>query len=598
MRTRRLLAILSTSFLAFPLWLGGIAAAQGPAGGPASFESMRLRTERGIATFQIESADALESAATRVNTDLADKDGRVPANTPGYLLTNRIVVRADDATPMMALRRARPNITVESLEAAPGFWVVHAASIREANRLAGELAADARLQEVYLDMEHPRALRALPTDPGFPSQWHLRNTQVTIADINVEPAWNAGYTGNSSITVGILEGGWKTTHSDLSANYNATASQSGSATTTHGTSCAGLVGAVANNGKCGVGVAYNCKISKQYYGTSSQTATAMGFRNDLNFIKSNSWGPADNGLITYLSSVERTAIDTAVSTGRGGKGTIFAWAAGNGGTADRCDYDPYASNRKTFAIGAIGDQDTRSSFNETGSSMLVVTPSSGNVRSIYSTTGTNSCTSTFGGTSAACPIGAGCLALILQSNPNLTWRDAQHVLINAARKCDPANSLWTVNGAGHDVNYNYGFGAVDVFAAIQLAAGWTNVAAESSLTTGVVAVNTQIPDNNTAGVTRLVTAPAFNVESVELVLNITMTYVGDLQVLLTSPSGTQSLLAAVRVDATDNYTNYIFTSRRHWDENASGTWTIKIHDGAATDVATWTNYTMNLYGTP
>lgn len=594
MRARRLLAFLSTSFLAFPLWLAGVAAAQGP----APFESLRLRTERGVATFEIESPDAVESSAVRVNTDLADKAGNVPANTPGYLLTNRIVVQASNAAPMIALRRARPNITVESLEAAPGFWIVHAASIREANRLADELAADARLQEVYLDMEHPRALRALPTDPQFPNQWHLRNTQVTIADINVEPAWNAGYTGNSSITVGILEGGWRIQHPDLAANYNATASQSGSGFSTHGTSCAGLVGAVANNGNCGVGVAYNCKISKQYYGTSSQTATAFGFRNDLNFIKSNSWGPADNGLITYLSSVERTAINNAVATGRGGKGTIFAWAAGNGGTADRCDYDPYASNRKTFAIGAIGDQDTRSSFNETGSSMLVVTPSSGNVRGIYTTSGNNSCTSGFGGTSAACPIGAGCLALILQANPNLTWRDAQHVLINAARKCDPGNSSWTVNGAGHDINYNYGFGAVDVFAAIQLAAGWANVAAESSLTTGVVAVNTTIPDNNTTGVTRQVTAGAFNVESVELVLNITMTYVGDLQVLLTSPSGTQSLLAAVRADATDNYVSYIFTSRRHWDESAAGTWTINISDRAATDVATWTNYTLNIFGRP
>ncbi len=594
MTTRRLLAFLSTSLLALPCWLALPAAAQGP----IAFESIAIRTERGPVTFQIESPDALESSATRVNTDLAEKDGTIPANTTGYVLTNRIVVRTDDPAPMAALRRLRTNLTVEPIEAAPGFWLVHARSIREANMLAADLAADSRLSEVYIDMQQPRADRALPTDPQFPNQWHLRNTQVTIADINVEPAWNAGYTGSSSITVGILEGGYRQQHGDLSANYNATASQSGNQTSTHGTSCAGLVGAVANNGNCGVGVAYTGRISEQFYGTSSQTATAFGFRNDLNFIKSNSWGPADNGLITYLSSVERTAINNAVATGRGGKGTIFAWAAGNGGTADRCDYDPYASNRKTFAIGAIGDQDTRSSFNETGSSMLVVTPSSGNVRSIYTTTGTNACTSGFGGTSAACPIGAGCMALILQANSNLTWRDMQHVLINAARKCDPGNALWTVNGAGHDINYNYGFGAVDVWAAIQLAAGWTNVAAESSLTTGVVAVNTQIPDNNTTGVTRTVSAPSFNVESVELVLNITMTYVGDLQVLVTSPSGTQSLLAAVRADPTDNYVNYIFTSRRHWDEDAAGTWTIKIHDGAATDVATWTNYTFNIYGTP
>lgn len=590
MRTR----LLSSSCTALLLLTPGLTAT--PQASAA--EELRVRAERGAATFRIAAPDATESSADRVNTDLADKAGIVPSDTPGYLLSNRVVVRTDQPSAMIALRRARPNVAVEEVEGAPGFWTVRAGSIRAAIALADELAGDGRLGEVYLDVAQPRADRAVPTDPGFPSQWHLRNTQLAIADVNVEPAWDAGYTGNSSITVGILEGGWRTSHPDLSANYNATASQSGNATSTHGTACAGLVGADNNNGRCGVGVAYDTRISKQYYGTASQTATAMGFRNDLNFIKSNSWGPADNNMITYLSSVERAAIDNAVATGRGGKGTIFAWAAGNGGTGDRCDYDPYASNRKTFAIGAVGDQDVRSSFNETGSSMLVVTPSSGNVRGIYTTTGSNQCTSGFGGTSAACPIGAGCMALVLEANPNLTWRDMQHVLINAARKCDAGNGLWTVNGGGHDINYNYGFGAVDVWAAIQLAAGWTNVPAESSLTTGVVAVNTQVPDNNPTGVTRQVNAPAFNVESVELVLNMSMTYVGDLQVVVTSPSGTQSLLAAARADPTDNYVNYVFTSRRHWDENASGTWTIHIADLAAQDVATWTNYTFNVYGTP
>ena len=577
-------------FVAGALWTGGECLAQdsaaspaaSPTASPATRETLRVRAERGVVQFQIDEPDAEQSSAARENSDLADKAGNVPPPSVGYTLTNRIVVASDDVAALLALRQARPNIDVEAIEAAPGFWTISARSVREAITLADTLAGDVRHREVYLDVEPPRALRALPTDPGFASQWHLRNTQNTIADINVEPAWDAGYTGNG-ITVGILEGGWRTSHADLSANYNATASQSSSASTSHGTSCAGLVGAGANNGKCGVGVAYAGKISKQVYGTSSATATAIGFRNDLNSIKSNSWGPADNGLITYLSSVERTAIDTAVATGRGGKGEIFCWAAGNGGTADRCDYDPYASNRKVCPIGAIGDLDTRSSFNETGSAMLVVAPSSGNVRSIYSTTGTNSCTTSFGGTSAACPIGAGCVALILQSNPNLSWRDVQHVLINAARKCDPGNALWAVNGAGHDINYNYGFGAIDVYAAIQLAAGWANMPAETSITSGVVAVNSQVPDNNTVGVTRLFnTATNINVESVELVLNIAMAYVGDLQIVLTSPSGTQSLLAGVRADATDNYTNYVFTTRRSWDETSAGTWTIDISDRGAT----------------
>ena len=596
---------MSTRFQVVPVFVLSLAATlcvesafAAPPSAASGPELQLVRREQGPAWFEITQPDAAWSPALRINHDLADKEGRVPPPTRGWIFTNRVIVGGDEEAALVAVLRERAFAAVKPVEGAPGFWIVQCETVRHAMALADELASDARVREAWVDAQAPRANRALPTDPGFASQWHLRNTTNTIADINVEPAWNAGYTG-TGITVGILEGGFQTNHTDLAANYNSTASQTGGSNTSHGTSCAGLSGAVANNGKCGVGVAYTGKVSKLLYGTSSTTATAFGYRNDLNHIKSNSWGPADNGLITYLSSVERTAIDNAIATGRGGKGTIFAWAAGNGGTADRCDYDPYASNRKVMTIGAVGDQDTRSSFNETGSSMLVVAHSSGNVRGIYTTNSSNRCTSSFGGTSAACPIGAGSLALVLQANPNLTWRDVQHVLVNAARKCDPANSLWTLNGAGHDINYNYGCGAIDVWAAIQLAAGWTNVPSETSVQSAVLAVNTTIPDNNTAGVTRTFTTSSnINVENVEIVLNATMTYVGDLQIVLTSPSGTQSLLAGVRADATDNYTNYVFTTRRCWDESSAGTWSLNISDRAASDVATWTNWQIKIYGTP
>lgn len=583
----------------FTVVTGVMAAYGGPIEAADAPELLALRAGRGVEGFVVLSPEEQVSEAVRDNTDLADKKGQVPANTPGYRMYSTVIVWPEDARVLNAWAVADARVAgISPLEAAPGFYLVQTHTVRQAIEVADDLSNLPGVKEAYVDVDQPKSLR-VPTDPGYPSQWHLNNTQIAIADLNVVPVWDTlGFTGGG-ITTGIIEGGFQTTHPDLSANYNATASQSGGSSTSHGSSCAGLVAAVANNGTCGAGVAYTGKVAKLLNGTSSANATAFGFRNDLNFVKSNSWGPADNGLITYMTSAERTALANAVATGRSNKGTIFAWAAGNGGTADRCDYDPYASSRYTLAIGAIGDQDTRSSFNETGSSMFVVCPSSGNVRNIYSTRNANQCTSAFGGTSAACPIGAGAVVLMLQANPNLTWRDVQHVLVNSARKCNPTNSLWTVNGAGHDINYNYGFGAVDALAAVTLAQSWVNVAAQQTLTTGVVAVNTTIPDNNATGVTRNVTASgSFSVESVELVLNATMTYVGDLKITLTSPSGSQSLLAVNRADPTDNYVNYVFTSVRHWDEPVAGTWTINIADLAAQDVATWTNYEFRLQGTP
>ena len=40
--------------------------------------------------------------------------------------------------------------------------------------------------------------------------------------------------------------------------------------------------------------------------------------------------------------------------GRDGKGSIFVWANGNGGTADDCAADGYSSSIYTISVGAIG----------------------------------------------------------------------------------------------------------------------------------------------------------------------------------------------------------------------------------------------------
>ena len=80
---------------------------------------------------------------------------------------------------------------------------------------------------------------------------------------------------------------------------------------------------VANNDKGGAGTAYGAQIARLYYGFESDNAVAFGFRNDLTSIKTNSWGPTDNGNIYPMSSIELAALDAAVNSGRGGKGEIF-----------------------------------------------------------------------------------------------------------------------------------------------------------------------------------------------------------------------------------------------------------------------------------
>ncbi len=582
--------------LAGALLLPASASAQNPDDPIAGLPALQVANGLESETFLVENPGALSSRAWRRNDDRADKAGRIPPPTAGFTLYASVVVETGDPAALRGIAFAEGAAAVEPVEGVPRFWLVHAASIQEALDLAGVLAAAFGPENAYLDVQRPHMLRTVPSDPKFPQQWHLKNTSMPIADANCEPAWDAGYTG-SGVVVGVLEGGWQSNHPDLQANFNATASQSGGSAS-HGTSVAGVIAAVANNGKGVAGAAYNAQLSKQFFGSASQTATAFQFRNDLNDIKNNSWGPADDGTTTILSSVERSALEASLANGRGGLGEIFAWAAGNGGTGDRVEYDPYASSRMTLAIGAIGDLDTRAYYNETGSSMLVVAQSNGNNRGITTTDSGSSYTSNFGGTSSASPLGAGVVALMLDANPNLTWRDVQHVLIDSARKNDPNDGGWSVNGAGHPINYNYGFGSVDAGAATALAASWASVGPQVVVSSGVDTVNKTIPDNDPAGVTRVVNiGQDVTIEHVEVILNVTGTFVGDLKIKLTAPSGTNSLLAKTRNDSRNNYVNYIFTSLRDWDESSLGDWTLNIADGSSQDVSTWVDWELKVYGT-
>lgn len=562
--------------------------------------------------FEIENPDAPESAATLIEPSPDAKADGAELRTPGYAAYARVVVRmsdtklADAAAAQLGMTREKSHPDLPMLA---DTRLYACASIREAAVQAAAIRAMPGVREAFVDMRLPIADRSLPSDPLVAQQWHLQNTINPVADLNVEGAWKAGYTGTGR-TVCVLEGGWNINHPDLTAKYNATASQTTSTSYgSHGTACAGLAGAAPNNTLGGTGVAYDALLSRCYYGGASTTASAFLFRNDLNDIKTNSWGPTDNGRLYTMSSVEFDAINEGHTLGRGGLGTIYVWAGGNGRTAsDRTDYDPYASNRRVVCIGAVDDEDNVSTFSEPGASLLIVTPSrrlsfgSGD-RGIVTTTGETGYTTTFGGTSAAAPIGAGAIALMLDANPGLTVRDVQHVLVRSARKCDPLDAGWSLNGAGRWINHDYGFGAFDATAACALAATWTNVPPVFTHVAPTQNVLTPIPDNAPASLGGGVSSSVLvhrrmRVEHAEVVLTAPHSIVGQLRVRLISPDGTESLFAAPRGDTTaGQYQNYVFTTVRSWDEFANGTWTLQLSDEAAGTTGTFDSWTLRVFGT-
>ncbi|MFK7885055.1 MAG: S8 family serine peptidase [Phycisphaerales bacterium] len=573
-----------------------------PASNHVSIEMLAASAGTPDVRLLVEHPESTTSTASRINDDRADKLGRVPAPTPGYTIHARVIAKSSlKIQTFEASVRTQHAARINGIQIHPSvsdYIVFESPSILAAAELRDALNDDPRFSSAELDITPPRTTRAVPNDPGMPGQWFLRNTRRPEVDLNVEPVWLSGITG-AGVTVGIVEGGWQTDHPDITPNFNESASMPMGSATSHSTSCAGLIAAAAFNDRGGAGVAYGANVSNLVYGSNAATADALAFKPDLNHIKSNSWGPPDFGILATIPSIELDALAQSAQSGRAGLGTIYTWAAGNGGLDDRVDYDPYASSRHTIAVGAIGDLDVRAEYNEPGSSLFIVVPSSGNQRRVFTTANGSSYNPGFGGTSAACPLAAGVIALMLESNPALSARDVQHILAHTARTCDPSDAGWTTNGAGLNINYHYGFGAIDAAAAVSLAQTWQTVPQLAIADTGVVSIESSIPDNNASGITRsFVISDAINAEHVELVLDVSSDYIGDLRITLTSPSGTESILAENRDDPQNDLTSRVFTTVRHWNESAQGEWTVNIADLGPFDPAEWHAARLVVYGTP
>lgn len=454
--------------------------------------------------------------------------------------------------------------------------------------------------------------RLIPSDPRFPNQWHLRNTGqsggTVGADANITSVWD-NYTG-AGVVIGVVDDGVTPGHQDLAPNYNASLSYDFNRNDPipdggdHGTSVAG-VALSPINGLGGVGAAPAATLAglQLIDGTStdSMEANALAYKMQDIDIYTNSWGPFDSGSVLEAPGpLTLTAMRNVIMNGRGGLGGIYTWANGNGGDSDDSNFDGYANSRYTIGIGAITNFSTRSSYSEPGANMLVTTYSNGGSLGINTTSGASnsSYTTSFGGTSSATPLAAGVVALMLQANPNLTWRDVQHILVETAKKVSPSHVDWKVNGAGFNINHYFGFGAIDAAAAVGMAQTWNRVGEELVVNSGVLAVNAAIPNNSTTGISRTFeVTDAIKLENIEVVFTATHASRGELKVVLVSPSGTESILSRERADTGDNFSNWVFGTVRNWGEDARGTWTLKVIDDSGTTSGTWTNWQINLYGT-
>ena len=462
-------------------------------------------------------------------------------------------------------------------------------------------------------------------DPLYGCQTNLFNQDHPGEHINVEPVWDQGILGEG-INVVLVDSGVDYTHEDLSGVTdlgNSTTDRPETSifhavTNSHGTSMASII-AAQHNSRGVRGIAPHSRIFSYYSGNNHQwPAYSENFQEEWlekwNLdatdvaVSSNSWAFQGNSL--GAPSNRHLTADTIlrdITQGFHGKGTLYIFSANYNDNSNYSETLNYYAVTTVCAVAKDGsvinwyDGQSNNSAGY-GHNLWVCAPSHA-VTAVL-----NNGYELSGGTSVAAATVSGVAALVRSANRELTWRDVKLILANSARQNDIQHEKWSTGaqqyGGGTDryhFNPNYGFGVVDAAAAVALAKSWTNlppmtevhkstdpdrswsIPEDTGETTQPLQVSFSILDDGR-------TTPEF-IEHVEINIHLDHESSRDLDIWLTSPSGTVSRLSwPTRVPTLNSYglmdpgsidpidRNYSFGSSKYLGENPVGQWTISVID--------------------
>jgi subtilisin family serine protease len=325
---------------------------------------------------------------------------------------------------------------------------IHVAVVETPATVSQRLKAKIEALEDVLWVSYDRAARLAytPNDPQYGDMWHP-------PAIKADKAWDRSF-GSDQIVVAVMDTGVRTDHEDLAANIWVNADEVpgnsidddgngyvddvngydfayGDAIPNdvhgHGTACAGLVAAVQDNNLGVTGIAPRAKIM------ALKAALDNGFFYDSANIPAYLYAVANGAKIISgsffsdrVSPAEGEAIKYCWANG-----VLPIIAAGNDSTV--FSYYPAAYD-ESVAVAALNTNLSKAGFSNHGSWVDVAAPGV----SLRTTTANGGYTSSFAGTSGACPVAAGVAALIWGARPSASAQEVRNALEDTATPVNQA----------------------------------------------------------------------------------------------------------------------------------------------------------------
>ncbi|WP_161600939.1 S8 family serine peptidase [Teichococcus oryzae] len=432
---------------------------------------------------------------------------------------------------------------------------------------------------------------AIFNDPDYASQWQLRSARLT--------SLYDEYSGQG-IRIGQIDTRRWADRAELVGKVDLAASVTapGTADPTdlHGQQVAEILVGNANNNTGGIGAAFNATLVAYTFNvierrTIEQETTLLSLQSGVD-VSHNSWGRSgyyftDNFQQPAYAGAA-AAIAATAAQGRGGLGTVIVRSAGNGAQqGDDVNTHNYVNNRHTITAGAAFENGNVAPMSNPGAALTVVAPGTA--------------------TSWSAPIVSGTVALMLEANPNLGYRDVQTILGMSARMVDNDGAGWFFNaaqdwnGGGHHVSRRAGFGLIDAHAAVRLAESWEAQSTAGNLSQASVRNDAGggLSENQRLEQSVRIDA-AIRVERAELFIDLRHERIGDLRISLVSPSGTESLLldrvALGNYDPASGALTFTLASTQFLNEAAQGDWRLRVDDLAAGNTGTLLNWGLTVLG--